>query len=476
MTTNTIVDASAHLVQNSSFNANETIAKQRKYFATNNTLDIEFRIQQLKKLKNIIIANEQNILDALHKDLRKPKFEAYATEIGLILNEIEDTIKNIRSWARPTRIPTPLFHQVGSSYIYHDPLGTVLIIAPWNYPFQLLIAPVIGAIAGGNTMVLKPSELAPNTAELINKMISENFDEAYMKVVMGGIIESKALLEEKFDYIFFTGGTEIGRQIYMSAARHLTPVTLELGGKSPCIVDKDVHLEHTSRRILWGKFSNAGQTCVAPDYLMVHKSIKPKLIDMMKKHLKEMYSENVQQSPDYARIISERHFDRITGLMKEGNITHGGKTDKEDLFIEPTFIEDTNSNMRVMQEEIFGPVLPILEYEKLDEVINYVNAGSKPLALYVYSSNKNVQDEILNKCTFGGGCVNESVLHVGQTRLPFGGVGDSGIGAYHGKASFDTFTHKKSILKKSTISDLKIKYPPYKNNLPILKKLMAWLG
>ncbi len=472
MTTSTISGMATSLTED----ITAVIQNQRNFFATGKTLSIDFRIQQLKKLREVIIKHEEDIKAALYKDLRKSATEAYVTEIGIVLMEIDDTLKHLRTWAKPTRMPTPLFHQLASSYVYHDSLGTVLIISPWNYPFQLLIAPLIGAISGGNTMVLKPSELASNTAELIHKMISENFAPEYMKVILGGVAESKALLEEKFDHIFFTGGTEIGRQVYMAAAKNLTPVVLELGGKSPCIVDKDIHLEHTSRRILWGKYTNAGQTCVAPDYLFVHKSVKDKLINMMKKHLKEMYGDDIQKSPDYGRIISPRHYDRIVSLMQDGNIIHGGKCDKNDQYIEPTFIENVNRDMRVMQEEIFGPLLPIMEYDNIDDVVKYINAGSKPLALYVYSSNTAVQDEVMLKCSFGGGCINESVMHVGQLRLPFGGVGDSGIGAYHGKASFDVFTHKKSILKKSTLSDLPIKYPPYKNNLPILKKLMDWLG
>lgn len=472
MTTSTISSIGGSLSEN----ILSVIQNQRNFFATGKTLSVDYRIEQLKKLRSVIVEYEDKIKEALYKDLRKSATEAYVTEIGIVLMDIDDTLKNLRTWAKPTRMPTPLFHQLASSYIYHDPLGTVLIISPWNYPFQLLIAPLIGAISGGNTMVLKPSELSPNTSALINTMISENFAPEFIKVIMGGVAESKALLEEKFDHIFFTGGTEIGRQVYMSAAKHLTPVVLELGGKSPCIVDKDIHLEHTSRRILWGKYTNAGQTCVAPDYLLVHKSIKAKLIATMKKHLQEMYGDDVQKSPDYGRIISARHYDRIVTLMQDGLVTHGGQQDKNDLFIAPTFVENVDRNMRIMQEEIFGPVLPILEYEHIDEVVNYINAGSKPLALYVYSSNNTIQDKIMEKCSFGGGCINESVMHVGQLRLPFGGVGDSGIGAYHGKASFDVFTHKKSILKKSTLSDLPIKYPPYKNNLPILKKLMKWLG
>jgi acyl-CoA reductase-like NAD-dependent aldehyde dehydrogenase len=337
------------------------------------------------------------------------------------------------------------------------------------------VAPLIGAMAAGNTAVLKPSELAPHTANLVEKMFS-SFDEGYIKVVLGGVEESKAMLEVKFDYIFFTGGTEIGRYIYMAAAKNLTPVTLELGGKSPCIVDDNIQLTHTSRRILWGKFSNAGQTCVAPDYLLVNKKIKSKLLDQMKAHLKEFYGDDPQKSPDYGRIISPRHFDRVARLMAGTNVIHGGKTDKADLFISPTFIDGPSVNDAVMQEEIFGPLLPIIEYDTIDEAIAFTKKFAKPLALYIFSENQAVVNKVLEETSFGGGCVNETVMHVGQTRMPFGGVGDSGIGGYHGQSSFDTFSHLKSILKKSTLMDMAIKYPPYKNNIGILKKLMGWLG
>jgi aldehyde dehydrogenase (NAD+) len=457
------------------FNAEQLVQKQRDYFATGITKDVDFRIQQLKKLKQLVLDNERAIIEALNKDLRKPEFEAYGTEIGLILGEIDHTIKSIRSWAKPRRVSTPLFHQLGSSWQYPEPYGVTYIIAPWNYPFQLLVAPLIGAMAAGNTAVLKPSELAPHTANLVEKMFS-SFDEGYIKVVLGGVEESKAMLEVKFDYIFFTGGTEIGRYIYMAAAKNLTPVTLELGGKSPCIVDDNIQLTHTSRRILWGKFSNAGQTCVAPDYLLVNKKIKSKLLDQMKAHLKEFYGDDPQKSPDYGRIISPRHFDRVARLMAGTNVIHGGKTDKADLFISPTFIDGPSVNDAVMQEEIFGPLLPIIEYDTIDEAIAFTKKFAKPLALYIFSENQAVVNKVLEETSFGGGCVNETVMHVGQTRMPFGGVGDSGIGGYHGQSSFDTFSHLKSILKKSTLMDMAIKYPPYKNNIGILKKLMGWLG
>jgi len=467
---------SANILTNSTFDAAQILKKQRAFFDTGKTKDVDFRVGQLKKLRDVIADNERAILDALKADLRKSDLEAYATEVGLVLAEIDDALKHIRSWAKPKRVSTPLFHQLGTSWRYPEPYGVTYIIAPWNYPFQLLVAPLIGAMAAGNTAVLKPSELSEQTALLIEKLFRENFDEEYIKVVLGGVEESKAMLEQRFDYIFFTGGTEIGRYIYMAAARFLTPVTLELGGKSPCIVDEDIQLTHTSRRILWGKFTNAGQTCVAPDYLLVNKRIKDKLVAKMKDHLKAFYGDDPAQSPDYGRIISQRHFDRIAKMIDPAKVIHGGETNREDKYISPTILEGVTLEDRVMQEEIFGPVLPIIEYDTLDEAIHYIKQFEKPLALYIYSENNLVQKRILDELPFGGGCVNESVMHVGQTRLPFGGVGESGIGAYHGVASFETFSHYKSVLKKSTIMDMAIKYPPYKNNMGIIKKLMSWFS
>lgn len=458
------------------FNATSLVQKQREYFQTGITRDLQFRKDQLNKLRELMVKYEKDIIKALKDDLNKPEFEAYGTEVGLCLAELDHTIKHLRSWAKPRRVPTPLFHQLGSSWQLPEPYGVTYIISPWNYPFQLLVAPLIGAMAAGNTAILKPSELAPATANLILKMISENFDEGYIKVVLGGVEESKALLDQRFDYIFFTGGTEIGRYVYMAAAKHLTPVTLELGGKSPCIVDENIQLTHTSRRILWGKFSNAGQTCVAPDYLLVNRKVKAKLLEQMKAHLKEFYGDDPQKSPDYARIISTRHFDRISRLMNSGTITHGGKVDRDNKYISPTFIENVTLEDPVMQEEIFGPLLPIIEYDSIDEAINYIKQFEKPLALYIFSENGLIQDRVMNETSFGGGCINETVMHVGQTRMPFGGVGESGIGAYHGQSSFDTFSHLKSVLKKSTLMDMAIKYPPYKDNVKILKKLLSWFA
>ncbi|MCO5234494.1 MAG: aldehyde dehydrogenase [Chitinophagales bacterium] len=458
------------------FDAKTIVQQQRDYFSSGKTKPISFRIAQLKKLRQIIVDNESAILKALYDDLKKSELEAYATEVGIVISEIDEILKNITSWSKPQRVKTPLFHQLATSWIYPEPYGVTYIIAPWNYPFQLLIAPLLGAMAAGNTAILKPSELSENTALLIQKLISENFEEGYIRVVVGGVEESKAMLEQRFDYIFFTGGTEIGRYVYQSAAKYLTPVTLELGGKSPCIVDEDIQLTHTSRRILWGKFTNAGQTCVAPDYLLVNKKVKTKLIEKMKEHLNEFYAGNPATSPDYGRIISERHFDRISKMINPSQVIYGGQTNRAEKYIAPTFVEGVSIDDRVMQEEIFGPVLPVIEYNTLDEAIAYIKQFEKPLALYIYSENSNVQNRVLDEISFGGGCINESIMHVGQGHLPFGGVGESGIGAYHGKSSFDTFSHQKSVLKKSTITDMPIKYPPYKNNKNLIKKLMAWFN
>ncbi|MBX7225637.1 MAG: aldehyde dehydrogenase [Chitinophagales bacterium] len=458
------------------FDAVKLVNEQRSYFDSKITLSYSFRIEQLKKLRNLVAENEQNIMDALHADLRKSSFEAYGTEVGFILGEIDHTIKHLKKWMKPKRVGTPLFHAIGSSKIYSDPYGVTLIIAPWNYPFQLLVGPLIGAMAAGNTAVLKPSELAPHTAQLVNEMIGKTFDKKYISVVMGAVEESKALLEQRFDYIFFTGGVEIGRYVYQCAARHLTPVTLELGGKSPCFVDENINLEVASRRILWGKFTNAGQTCVAPDYLLVDEKIKDKLLDKMQTHLKEFFGENPQLSVDYGRIINERHFDRISGLIEPDKVVVGGKTDKSDLYISPTILDKILPSDPIMNQEIFGPVLPVIAYKHLDEAIKFVNDREKPLAFYVFTESSNYADKVLAETSGGGGCVNDTLMHLGNVNLPFGGVGESGIGAYHGGSSFDTFSHKKSVHKKSTISDLKIRYAPYKNNLPILKKLMKWLN
>ncbi|MEM7105104.1 MAG: aldehyde dehydrogenase [Bacteroidota bacterium] len=439
----------------------EIVADQRAYFQTGATLNVEFRIAQLKKLKSAIEQYEHQILEALKQDLNRDHTSGYLLEVGFILNELDETLRHIRKWTKPKRVPTPLFHAKAKSYIKSDPYGVTLIIAPWNYPFQLSVGPLIGAMAAGNTAVIKPSEISPNTSAVIAQMFNEHFDPKYIAVVEGGIPESKALLDEKFDYIFYTGSTVVGKLVYQSAAKHLTPVTLELGGKSPCIVDNKTHLEYTAKRIVWGKLVNAGQTCIAPDYLLVHNDIKDKLIEEMRKQIKAMYSEDPSKSDEYGRIISEKHFKRISALMDKDKIVVGGKVDAYDRYIEPTIMEGVNDDDPVMQEEIFGPVLPVMTYENIEEVITYINKHPKPLALYVFSKNQGTIDKVIGETSSGGVCVNDTLMHIGTPHLPFGGVGDSGIGAYHGQSSFDTFSHKKSIMHKSFLLDMPIRYTPY---------------
>jgi aldehyde dehydrogenase (NAD+) len=347
-----------------------------------------------------------------------------------------------------------------------------LIVAPWNYPFALTIQPLIGAIAAGNCAILKPSEHTPHTSQAIAKIINDNFDPNFIIAIEGGIETNQALLAERFDHIFFTGGTAIGKIVMEAAAKHLTPVTLELGGKSPCIIDETCDLEITAKRIVWGKFYNAGQTCVAPDYLLVQKNIKPLLIEKLVTHVKAFFGENAQTSPDLARIVNDRQFDRLVGLLDEGKVLIGGNSDKSDRFIAPTLIDAVSPNSKIMAEEIFGPILPILEYDQLSEAIAFVNAHPKPLALYFFSSNKQNQERIIQETSYGGGCFNDIIMHLGNPELPFGGVGHSGMGSYHGKASFDTFSHRKSVLKNSFRFDLKWRYPPYKMTLESLKKFI----
>jgi len=458
------------------FDAADLVNKQRQFFNTGKTKDVEFRIQQLKKLRQLIVDNEQGIMDALKKDLNKSPMEAYGTEIGFMIADIDHTLKDIRTLAKPRKVKTPLFHQLGSSWVQAEPFGCTYIIAPWNYPFQLALSPVVGAVAAGNTCLIRPSSMSANTAKMMEKLINENFDPGFLKVVLCDTVQSNQLLEHKFDYIFFTGSPDVGRQIYQAAAKHLTPVTLELGGKSPMFVDETFNTNWGIKRMVWGKFTNAGQTCVAPDYVLVDKKVKQKFVDAFIKTTKEFFGENPQQSPDLGRIINEKHFIRLSQLLEKGNILMGGQTDMKDLFIAPTLIDGVSAEDPIMQGEIFGPILPIIEYEKLDDAICFVNSRNKPLALYIFSDDKMYQERILNETSSGNASINECLMHVGQFELPFGGVGESGIGAYHGKLSFDTFSHLKGVLKKSTLSDFKQRFPPYtESGTKLIKKLIGWL-
>jgi len=453
-------------------NITEIIQKQREFFQTGKTKDIAFRLEKLRTLKQAIKQNETAIVQALQADLHKPEVETYITEISFI-KEIDYAIKNLHSWTKPKKAEVSLEFFNYSANIYSEPLGVVLIIGAWNYPFNLIIAPLVGAIAAGNCSILKPSEIAPATSSVLAQIMGKYFEQEFIAVVEGGVEASQKLLAEKFDHIFFTGGTAVGKIVMEAAAKHLTPVTLELGGKSPCIVDADVNLEHTTRRIAWGKFINAGQTCVAPDYLLVDKKIKQDLLNGLKKSLVEFYGENPKNSTDYARIISQKHCERLTNLLNKGEIIVGGESKIEERYIAPTIIDQVSLTDPVMQEEIFGPILPIVEYTDITEAIALINSKPKPLALYLFTQNKNLQQRVLQETSSGGVCINDTVMQFGISSLPFGGVGDSGIGNYHGKAGFDTFSHQKSVLRNSFLLDLKWRYAPYKGKLPFLKRLIG---
>jgi len=445
--------------------------KQRAFFSTGNTLDIDFRINALKKLKAVIKENEGDILDALKWDLNKSPFEAYATEVGFVYNELNDAIRNIRKWCKAKRARTPMTQFKSTSYIVSEPYGVVLIMSPWNYPFQLTVAPLIGAVAGGNCAVVKPSAYSPATSAVLRRILS-CFEKEYIAVVEGGREANQELLNEKFDYIFFTGSVQVGKTVMEKAARNLTPVTLELGGKSPCIVDRDVDIDLAARRIIWGKIINSGQTCVAPDYVYVHKDVKDSLIGSMKRYITVFYGEHPCENPQYPRIVNEKHFRRLLGLIDKEKVYYGGEYDESGLRISPTILENVTREDAVMHEEIFGPILPVLTYEDPEEIFSAITSRPKPLALYLFTRNRKFEHEIISRISFGGGCINDTLVHLATPYMPFGGVGESGMGSYHGKWSFDTFTHKKSIMKKSCYIDIPLRYPPYENKIDLLKKIM----
>ena len=451
----------------------QLIEEQRKHFATGKTKSLDYRVDQLKKLRQAILERENSIVTALNQDLRKPELDSYITEIRVSIQEIDYALKHLKKWAKPRRVKTSLETFPSVAQIYPDPLGVVLIISPWNYPFALAISPLIGAIAAGNCAVIKPSESTPTVSQVIAEIIQQTFSTTEIAVVEGDAIISQQLLAEKFDHIFFTGGTKIGQLVMEAAAENLTPVTLELGGKSPCIVDTEIDLEETAKRIAWGKFLNAGQTCIAPDYLLVEKSIKEALITKLQECIVKFYGTNPQTSPDYCRIVNERQFNRLQALLKDGDIITGGQTDLEEKYIAPTLITNVSLESELMQEEIFGPILPILDYSNLEDVIAFINQRPKPLALYLFSNNKSKQERILEATSSGGVCINDTIFQVGVIDLPFGGVGPSGMGAYHGKATFDTFSHYKSVLKKSFRFELNVRYPPYGNKLNWIKRLLG---
>jgi aldehyde dehydrogenase (NAD+) len=442
-------------------NIHERVKRQKTFYQNQKTRPLTTRINLLKRLKKVIEKHEEEILEALYKDLNKSRGEAYLTEIGVIYHEITQVIKKLPKWSKNKRVSTPITHMPGKSYIISEPYGVTLIISPWNYPFQLTMAPLIGAIAGGNTVVIKPSEYSFHTAQVIYKICHETFDEDYVSVILGGTDVSQALLEERFDYIFFTGSVEVGKIVMEAASKYLTPVTLELGGKSPAIVTNSANLDLAAKRIVFGKLVNAGQTCVAPDYILVDEMVKEPLVEKIKACVKAFYGDDVIQDLSYPKIINEKHFNRIMGYINESGFSYGGNANSQTLKIAPTLLEDVKLDDPVMTEEIFGPVLPIITYKNLNDALKLIHSKEKPLALYLFTEEKEIERLVIEQTSFGGGCVNDTIMHVAHKYLPFGGVGYSGMGAYHGKASFDTFTHKKSIYKKSKWLDINLRYPPF---------------
>ena len=446
----------------------------RTFYNSGVTKSYGFRKQQLEKLRDIVIAHEQEIYDALFIDLKKSPEECWITENGFLLAEINNSIKKLETWMRPKKVTTNLMNLPSKSYIYSEPLGVVLIISPWNYPFQLLLTPLIGAIAAGNCVVLKSSEFAPATAAIIQKIISLSFEEKYVSITNedGAVIIPQMMNNFSFDHVFYTGSTQVGKIIYEMAAKNLVPVTLELGGKSPCVVEKEVNAKVAARRIAMTKFSNAGQMCVAPDYVLVHSSVKEAFVQELKNAINEFYGLDPSVNENFGKIINEKQFDRLSQYLQEGTVIHGGKTDRNKLYIEPTLLQDVTLDAKVMTDEIFGPILPIIPFTEIKEALDIIDQHKNPLAFYVFTSNKQKEEEWLQAVAFGGGCVNNAALHLTNHHLPFGGRGFSGTGSYHGKFSFDTFSHKKAVMKTPVWFDPAMKYPPMKGKMKLLKWLI----
>lgn len=436
------------------------VAAQRAFFATHATKEVEFRLRALQKLEEVIRARTADIEVALGQDLGKSNYEGYMTEIGTTLEELAFVRKHTRKWAKDKRAKSSLVHFPSKCFVHHEPYGVALVMAPWNYPFLLSMEPLIGAVAAGNCVVLKPSAYSPATSTLMREICEEVFPPQHVAVVEGGRAENTALLEQRFDYIFFTGSVDVGRLVMAKASVNLTPVSLELGGKSPCILDQTADLKVAGRRIAFGKYLNAGQTCIAPDYLLVQHSVAEALLGEIQDAVQEFFGEDPIQSTELPKIINAKHFERLQGLMKDGNIYFGGNTDGAER-IAPTLITDITPDSPIMQEEIFGPILPVMTFDVMDTAISFVNSREKPLALYLFTNDTQVEKDVLNRCSYGGGCVNDTIVHLATTSMGFGGVGNSGMGSYHGKRSFDTFTHEKSILKKGNWLDLDIRYHPY---------------
>lgn len=449
------------------------VRRQRSVFESEVTRSLEFRIRALRRLKKSILENEQTLERALKKDLGKSPYESYMSEIGFVLDEIGFTIRHLPAWTRCVPVTSSKMQAPARCFRSPAPYGCVLIMSPWNYPFMLTMGPLIGAIAAGNCAIVKPSAYSPNVSAVMGKIIRDCFMSGHVDMVSGGRAENASLLEERFDYIFFTGSVNVGRLVMEKAALHLTPVSLELGGKSPCIVHEDADLKMAAKRIVFGKFLNCGQTCVAPDYLFVHESVKAQLLSEIRREITDQYGENPMENPEYGRIVNRKHFERLCGLLEGQKLNCGGLSDRERLKIEPTVVDHVKPDNVLMQEEIFGPILPVMTYKNLTQVIRYVNAHEKPLALYIFSKNQKNARRVMYSCNFGGGCINDTILHLATSHMPFGGVGHSGMGGYHGKYSFDTFTHYRSIVKKCRFMDLPMRYHPYTDTkMKLLKKII----
>ncbi len=448
------------------------VSLQKEYFNENKTKLLKVRKYKLLMLRNTIKKYEKEITKALYEDLGKSPFESYETDIGLVLSEISYVIKNMEKWAKPENKITPMAHFLSYSKIYKEPYGVVLIMSPWNCPFLLSMSPIIGAVSAGNCFVLKPSAYSPKTSEILKTIIEEVFGIKYGAVILGGRKENKDLLKQNFDYIFFTGSKSVAREVMKEASKNLTPVSLELGGKSPVIVDEKADIQLAAKRIVWGKFINAGQTCVAPDYVFAHKNIYDKLLSEIARYIFDFYGEDPLNNKEYPKIINEKHFLRLTNLLNDGKIFCGGKSDINKLKIEPSVLIDVDFEMQVMKEEIFGPILPVIKYENIKDVVSYIQKNDKPLALYIFTNDNILKKKLINTLSYGGGCINDTIIHIVNHNMPFGGVGASGMGAYHGKYSFDTFSHKKSIVEKTNAFDIEVRYPPFGNKIKIIKKLL----
>ena len=448
------------------------IQRQRQFFNSETSKDLKFRIEKLRLLKKELLKRESEILKALHADFRKSEFEGIMTETGIVISEINKTLNKLKSWAKPKRVFPALLNFPSAAKIHKEPYGTVLIIAPWNYPYQLAFAPLIGAIAAGNTAVLKPSELTPHTSKICKEIIEAVFDKNHVAVIEGGVETSQELLAERWDYIFFTGSVQVGKIVAQAAAKHLTPTTLELGGKNPCIIDETASIKLAAKRMVWGKFINAGQTCIAPDYWLVHHRIKEEFITALKQELFEAYGENPKASSDYPRIVNTRNFDRLFTMLQNENIIVGGETDRDQCYIAPTLIDEPKLDSEVMKGEIFGPISPIISYTTEADIERIINQYEKPLALYVFSNRSQFIKKMVTKYAFGGGTINDTTVHFANDNLPFGGVGESGLGAYHGKRTFDTFSHHKGVVKRYNWLDVPIRYAPYKGKTQTLRTLL----